>query len=52
MTLRAFIPIEGAEPCVPESFRRTVTDLTQNRAKLEEEDTVFYAEAEGRAVLI
>ena len=52
VTLRALIPLDGEEPAVPESFRRTVTDLTQNRAKLEEEDTVFYAEAGGKAVLI
>ena len=52
VTLWALIPQEGEETAAPESFMRTVTDLTQNRARLEEEGTVFYAEADGKAVLI
>ena len=39
-------------PKAPESFFRTITDLTQNKAKIEEDGIVFYAEAEGKAVLL
>ena len=39
-------------PKAPESFFRTVTDLTHNKAKIEEEGICFYAEAEGKAVLL
>ena len=57
VTLTVLIPAQEAEnaengPAVPESFFRTVTDLTQNRAKIEQEGIVFYAEAEGNAVLV
>ena len=44
------IPEEG--PGIPEAFSRTITDLTQNRAKMRSEGAAFYAEADGKAVLL
>ena len=54
VTLHVTVPAESGDegPAVPENFFRTVTDLTQNRARIEEEGIVFYAEAEGKAVLL
>lgn len=56
VTLLTYIPLQetgdGQAPAVPESFFRTVTDLTQDRAKLETDGFSYYAEAEGKAVLL
>ena len=54
VTLRVLVfAEEGPEgPAVPESFLRTVTDLTQNRIMITDEGTAFCAEAEGKAVLL
>ncbi|MBQ1647721.1 MAG: hypothetical protein II047_04570, partial [Bacteroidales bacterium] len=56
--LRVLIPriesgdLQPDDAAVPETFARTVTDLTQNRAMITTDGTALYAEAEGKAVLI